>query len=478
MLPLQKKLLTVLSVGHGNLTVVQGTGTRLDFCSQTTIDWDNEQKAREAVLALLPLPQRRQIGELCLVLPRVMFFTKLIHLPSTDEQELKKMANLQISQHLPYAPEQAVWDLVICGRRGMASDVLIMALQREAVMKYLRVLSGAGLFPTIVTVSSWALAGLLNTMDPSAHLVLFFPDEVSTEICFGIEGRFYFSRGIVYGLKDFKKDDLDDFFSQTRLTFAAQRKGFSQYAAPTGFYLTCLANGFSPEFLEQLTKESGIAWKELLVEDFRKKLGIFSFSKGQNVTVDAVAVIPFLRSGFKNLSNFLPKDFKERQNVKAGRKTRIALFLLVIGSLLSVTLAICAPAIKKFQQKKRLDEELKRVESPFLKLRKEEELWVAIRRELDKRISPLSFIEELYNSLPPGIVFSRIRISEQNELNIEGQALQSSAVNDFQEKMIAASLFHDVRLEHRVRLTTPYGEVSQFEITAKLQKPALSKGEK
>lgn len=143
-----------------------------------------------------------------------------------------------------------------------------------------------------------------------------------------------------------------------------------------------------------------------------------------------------------------------------------------------MTLSVGAPVVRKTQQLQLLNEELERVKNPFLQLRKEQELWTAVKGAcLQKHVAPLSLIQELYRIIPQGISFSKIRIGSQNEFQLEGQALQSSAVNELQEKMMAGSLLRDVRLEHTVRRTSPQGEVIWFVISAKVRDIAGDKGE-
>lgn len=464
-----KKLLTVFFVSHNQLTVVQGSSTKLDFSAGAPIDWTDEQKARETLANLVPSAERRRIGELCLILPRAIFFTKLITLPSVDEQEIRKMVSLQINGLLPYAPEQAVWDFVVSGQRNASSDILILAVARQTLMKYLRILSSAGFFPTVVTVSSYALAELWANVDPTGHKVLFFSDENSTEICFCSEGKFYFSRSIAYGTSDFSTDKIADFWSSLRLTFEAQRKSFSQYGVPAGLYLKRSSDDFDKTFVDQLIKVSGFSWEDLSVEAFKRKSGPFYLPQQKVLSVDTVLVLAFLEKGFKHVCNFLPKDFKDKHNLKAGRQSVIVFICLFLMSVLSVTLALGAPIVKKMQHIKSLDEQLKRIERPFLKLRKEQELLASLKNDLAQRVSLLDLVQELYAVAPSGVAFTRIRLSEQNKLDLEGQAFVSSAVNDLQEKMTGSFLFSDVNIEHTVRRSGPLGEVVRFEITSKIK---------
>ncbi len=228
---LQQKSVTILLVSGDRLTIVQGNESRVDFFNSTQISWSDEQAAREELLKLFRMSRRRPSGAVCLVLPRTLFFSKQIRLPSVDEEELRKMASLQINQHLPYPVEQAAWDLVVVQQRGSTSEVLLLSIQLESVMKYLRVLAGAGIHPVQVTISSNAAAALLGSADLTSQKVLFLPEENISEFCFCMpDNNFYSSRGIVYGHRDFQTEKLKDFFAQVRMTFEAHRKNFPQSA--------------------------------------------------------------------------------------------------------------------------------------------------------------------------------------------------------------------------------------------------------
>lgn len=439
---LKKKILTVLSIGDDRLTVVQGSESKLDFVNSVNVDWTNAQNVSDTLSKIFSSAQRRNVRDLCLILPRQMFFMKLIHLPSIDESELRKMTALQIAQHLPYPEGQAVWDIVVCDRHGSTSDVMILAVQSEVVMKYLRILYSAKLFPTVVTLSSCVLSEFISTTQTSSHTVVFCPDVNSSEICFCREGQFYYSRAIA---------NTNEFAKQVRLTFEARHKSFAQIDQPAaGIYLTSSFSNVPQGLLDKLREESGIDWKEL------------SFSKENPIEKS------LLREGFKGISNFLPRDIKNRYNNMKGRKNFITLIILGLAAILSVTLAVSAPAIKKITQIRLLDQQLQKIEGPFLKSQEELDLRATLQQRLDQRISPLLLVQELYATVPQSISFSRIQVSNINTLNLEGQALQSTVVNEFQEMMIANALFGDVRLEHAVRRNTASGEVIHFAITAKL----------
>jgi len=471
----KKKLATVMLISGDRLTVVQGQDDRVDYFNSTEILWSDREKAREGLLKIFPSARRRQAAELCLVLPRMMFFSKQIRLPSIDEEELHKMAALQISQHLPYPVEQAAWDLVVSLQRASSSDVLLLAIQLESVMKYLRPLSAAGITPTQVTISSDAASALLGSMDLTLQKVLFLPEEQYSEFCFCTsDNNFYFSRGIVYGHQDFQTDKLKDFFTQVRLTFESHRKSFPQSAISAGYYLQGFAKEFPQDFLETLSQESGVIWKELPIDHLLK-----SFAPGRSQSLPSssnmVAGLAMLRRGFDKMCNFLPREYKTRNIVKAVRRNMVAISLLVFGVIIATTLAVTAPVVKKWEYGQKLDQQLRLIEKPFLKSRKEQALWTAITQSLEERVSPLKLVEQIYGSTPEGIVFTRIQITGRNDLQLEGHALQSSAVNDLQEKMIVSPLFRDVRLERSTRRAGPTGETVQFIITAKLQNASRAK---
>lgn len=472
-----KKLLTVFVVGQNQLTIAQGSNTKLDSCISTPIDWADEKKSAEQLSKFLVPAIRRQIGELCLVLPRSIFFTRFIHLPSVDPQEIHKMVSLQINQLLPYVPEQAVWDFVVCAERNSGTDVLVLAAQRQTLMKYLQIFSSAGCFPTVVTASSFALAALSSIVFSTGNTALFLADESSSEICFCDRAKFYSSRAISYGTKDFSNDQAQDFWVQIRLTFEAQRKGFSQYGVACGLYFLPSPDYFPPGFSEQLAKVSGIAWEEASIETCKKKIGQAYLSNQKVLSSDMLMAVSVLSRGIKNLGNFLPKNFKDRHNITARRRDAIVIMVLFLASVLSLTLAVSSPIIKKIQQINSLDEQLTKIRKPFLKLRKQKEIQSVIAQRLEKQFSPLGLVEELYRIVPDGVVFLKIQVSEENKVDLQGQALESSTVNDLQEKMTASNLFNDLRLEHTFRKPGPMGEVMHFSISANFLSTAPAKRE-
>lgn len=93
-------------------------------------------------------------------LPRQAVTVRMLELPSTDQEEIADMVDLQVGKLTPYSKEEIICDYMVFGAgRGGYTKVLVAIVQRSTLRQRFHVLEEAGVDVERMTVSS---EGLLN----------------------------------------------------------------------------------------------------------------------------------------------------------------------------------------------------------------------------------------------------------------------------------------------------------------------------
>jgi Tfp pilus assembly protein PilN len=96
-------------------------------------------------------------------LPRTLAIVKRIGLPPAAGVSLAQMVGYELERHVPFPAEDAAFDfLPLPGPRGAAQPVLVVACERRALERALRLLEEARLVPASLTVACHDLPGLLG----------------------------------------------------------------------------------------------------------------------------------------------------------------------------------------------------------------------------------------------------------------------------------------------------------------------------
>ncbi len=125
------------------------------------------QPVVDAVLAALATAGIRSRGAI-IVMPRGQVTTRISAFPAADHDEVRRVLEYDLSDHIPFPLEQVVFDFQELGpsadQPGL-NDVLIVAAPLELVREYMRVAEEAGLEVAAITVDALALDDLARMLE-------------------------------------------------------------------------------------------------------------------------------------------------------------------------------------------------------------------------------------------------------------------------------------------------------------------------
>lgn len=384
---------------------------------------------------------------LALVLPRRIFIMKFLTLPTQNEVELRKMVALQLPVHLPYKPEDIIWDLRIVEKTADGSTKSVLtAASIKVVEQYLKDVAAAGFFPDLVTISSWGIWSLLkerHELDRPGCVAFVHAKENGTEICFcGREGVI-FSRQI-------DAEQVTD-------------------ASPVLEHFQKTLALYKEEGMGPLPSKVIVFSRSLDAEDLAQKLSIAGLTgKAYEPLKDAVpsAGAGILLGDWKAVPNFLPDRLKDLLDVRAKRRRWLVMGLtgfLAFGSLVS---AILSPLIAAEMNLKRVRSERASLRPALKDMKSTLEQRETILRSIYGQVAAVEMIEELYRLTPPDISYSSLRVNAEGEVTLQGQTFNGTSVNELQSRLVTSVIFRNVILQQAVKRTTVMGDVMHFTIKA------------
>lgn len=167
--------------------------------------------AEEAVEVLRTLLKATKMAspEVIGVIPREQVITRVVKFPSVDLKEIAQMVDLYAKAQMPYPKEQTVMDFYVISKQAGFSTVAVVACQRDAIDRTLKLLRGANLTVDLLTLSSWGLAGWYRQLkhpQPLREPVLIVNvDDARTDFVFVANGRILSSRSIGQGAQDWQE---------------------------------------------------------------------------------------------------------------------------------------------------------------------------------------------------------------------------------------------------------------------------------
>lgn len=180
-----------------------------------------------AVKAVKSLVRELKPGRLTSVisLPRHSVTVRYLRLPSVNLAEIEEMTKLQAVKQLPYSRDELIIAHKILEKDAEGySKVMLVAVHRDVLNKYINMLKAAGIEPELVALSSEALERYsvvtksFAKEDAVGTVALIDIDLFFTEIQIQRGGNLVFSRSLHQGLKTFE-NKTEDLIEEIKLSF-------------------------------------------------------------------------------------------------------------------------------------------------------------------------------------------------------------------------------------------------------------------
>lgn len=467
---------TTVEITDTHVKVMQGQAYRgsvtVTFCDVQEIREQSDtaiSKAISSLMALSKLSAEFTIG----VIPRRFAILRHISLPSQTDGEIEKMVNLQIPKQVPYPREDIILDYTVVSKEPNGySKILVIAVHKEVVGRYLKIFDAANLSVQSLTLSSagilnWYLFGRNILKEKAAKPVAVINiDSTSSEICFCHNDKLLFSRSINFGARDLTEEKIADFLAEISLTVATYAK---QNISQDMGQITLISSSSETALLKnRLEADYNIPVKLLVPLDHlaRKKDLKVPFLDQTGVSL-AVGSGLLLDTPHKFV-NLMPAEVSDKQEVRAKQKEWLRFSVLFLALAVLVVSVFAVRLYKDSAYLSQLTGEIKKNETAVNAVREKIKRLDFIKERMNPGTSVIDVIRELYNITPKEVSFNIVYLDEGGLLNLQGVAETGSAVGVFQRNLVNSPFFQNINLQYVTKRKIFNGELNDFKITCQV----------
>ncbi len=479
---MKQKIPTFIEFTDTHIKLVQAKYTRqqptISYCELRALHEFSDAELTNQVVTLTR-SKNIQSDQVIFVIPRKFVILKYLHLPSQNPVEIKKMAGLQLVNHIPYSIEDIVYDCEIVEREKSGySQVLVVVVHKDVFKRYASIFHKAGLHLTRAVlssfgVSSWYHYQCLKEKVPAEDITAVITiDLASTEVCFCNQQKLIFSRQINYGSKDLGADNFASLIHQIDLSIKAY-----QNETKKGPITRCFIVSALPEAgLLRSRFESDHKIPVRLFSGFeniftQKNVDIASLKNQPGVSL--TVSLGLAMADLKNLGNLAPAEIQEKKRTSLRQTEWIKFGVLFCAVCLLLATIPGREYYRQMKVLKKLESEIK-AQEPALKVANQKiELVKVLKETIDDRIIVSEVFAEINRLLTDDISLRGINLDSRGSLTIQGYAQSSAGVNAFQAALVNSPVFKELNLEFATKRKIFNVDVVDFKIVAQLKEKKI-----
>ena len=400
-------------------------------------------------------------------IPRHLVTVRFLKLPSTDDNEIKKMVRIEALKHVPYADEDVVSGYRIIEKQNDGySNILIAVTQADTVRSQLDVLKRAGLSVESVSLGSetlllWYLASRKSEENITVLLVNIEAGHVDIDVIAG--DKLIFTRGVLFSLVS--PISTEKIIEQITLSIAAYRK---ESAKPIDkIILTGVlenANG-----LKALLADS-VKCPIEVIDQMKDAAKRDSPDPGQEVASFVELLGLALRYEGVEI-NLLPETTQEEYRLDLVKKN-IAAGLIVTGLIIAMAFGVI---LKKIHDKHLyiayIDSELARIEPQVKTAKKMAKEIEVITSKIAERPLAIDLVSEIFRITPAGVTLTMMEYESRKTVTLRGTAPTLSDVFNYVATLEKSPYFENVKVKYANKRTGQAQNTADFEIICPISKP-------
>jgi len=344
---------------------------------------------------------------LTLYIPRHQVSVRYLNLPSVYDKEIEKMIEYELNSLFPYKPEELIFDDVVIERSPEGySKVMLVAIQREVVLREISLLKQAGLVPEAVDISTVSLFNqFCEQKKESKNYLLINVEDGFLDFLVVHNQKLVFSRGVIFSQEESKQRLIKEVREIINIK-ATEGIGIDRIAlSGRGVDLKALHLGFEQDLSDKVELNETIC-----------------VSNGLKAKYDALNI------------DLLPEELKMQEVMG---KRRMSVIYLVTLLALNVSL-IASLSFLKIRQKQEylyyLKSEIRKIGSESQQLQKKMLKAQILKGYSNSGRLTLGLLADLYRIAPSGLYLTYLEIRGQTPsgiLLLTGQAQDTETVLKF-----------------------------------------------
>lgn len=416
-----------------------------------------------------------QTEDVVVSIPRQLIILKLLNLPASNSNEIKKMIALQLKSQIPYSLDDVTYDYLVVDKNSSGyTKTLVMVIHNDIYHKYQSAFARAGIKNLKMSVSSLGILGWMNYQQQSAGkkeqdvICSIEVDYGHTELVFIQNENILYSRDLKFGVRDILGEDSDEFVKQILLSLAAYKQ---ERMGPPIKGVKIISSVKDVKVLgEKIIQGGGYR-----VEYFTSLDNILS---QKNIDLDAFSREPYVSAAVaiglavdpqEKLLNFVPKVVNEKKETGVRN---VQLIQFCILTVITCVLAIGIMSVDVFKLSTQLKNINLQAESLLPKI-KEIDQKALLVKSFNEQKSRYIFINDVFSELfrftSDGISFRIIELNQDRKFVVQGYGDDSANINAFQSRLVKSSFFQDVNLEYATKRRIFNMDVTDFRISMRIK---------
>ncbi|MFH1836539.1 MAG: pilus assembly protein PilM [Candidatus Omnitrophota bacterium] len=432
-----------------------------------TISSDHPEELFTAVSSLIDEKKYRQYKPLVLSIPRDQVILRNLSFPTKDESELESIIELHLTQEVPYARDEIIYDYAVLDKTSAGfTNVLLSIVHRRTLIKQFSVFEKLNLFPDNVLLSTFGLLRFFTKAAPpktnSEIVACLDIDENFTDFFLIKNDQILFSKSITIPSKQLRAyDKLPKFEGELKQAVIVAQSG--RRAGPSRVYV------------------SGVIRKNLELENSVKNVfqippetiepmdvvgslkGIRNIREiGSNISLSSVLGIALnpLSSRFR----FILPEAKMRKYAHDLTKN---LFITGGAVLYIIVLTLICFIGKSYGRQAYLDRlklEIRTIERTNMNSTVALDKIKILKKFMGYEQSLLFYYYEISQLVPRNITVSRIVYSRNKEFSIIGEGTDMGEIFKFVRTLDTSGEFGKAELRYSRKATKDGKELNEFNI--------------
>jgi Tfp pilus assembly protein PilN len=429
---------------------------QIEVAAQQSRPIDSEDEAARAAALKAVLAQIQ--GPIAVALPTELVLMRVVSVPTTDIEEIREMASLQVDKFSPFPSEQMAVGQEVLAQQEQSARVLIAACRREHVTRVGDEFHAAGRLPRDIDVAVlgwWRLLTQEGCVQKEGLRMVLVAEARSAELIVARDGAPVVIRSLgapSAGDPGLSAREIADEINYTLTTLE------TEWGAPAPAMLHVWRSRDVPNVFVDELRAACDATLESHVLDTLPPL-----SEG------------LARRALERGPHMLDLAPAEWKAALAAR--RLQRRLAIIGGVFALVwlLAVGALAVGLQIQKNRLADaraQLLALREPARAVEQLKDQVRSLERYLDPKYSALECLREISERLPEGVELTAFTYKKYGQIALRGEADRSDPIYDFFQALEESELFPSVKPEGVTQQQRGGQSRSQFKITIELPQEA------
>ena len=452
------------------------------------------------MVAALCAEAKIKIRELVVGIPRRFAIMRMLSLPSHAPDEIEKMVNLQVTKQVPYPKEDIVLDFRVIRKEASGyAMVLVVAVHKDVINRYLQIFKEAGLAVSTLTLSSdgllyWQQQYLKKSRHKTGgpHLIINV-DATSSEICFCQGDHVLFSRSVNFGSAELTREKIAPFIEQIELTVATYAKDRIGDDIARVILISPMPdiNLLKEQLMARCHPGEGGApaagamkipydtKRNLFLIDTADPLCVLAQKKGldaprrlgaSGVSLAATAGLALAQP--KKLTNLLPAEVRDTRRLHQSQRQWLRFGALFLCACALGAGVFGAALYRNTAYLRQLEKAADTAASKTRMIEEKIRRLNVIREKFAPAVSVSDIIYELYAVTPASVSFRTVRFVGSGTIELQGASEDAAGATVLQKNLVDSALFENVTLQYATKRKVFQGELTDFRITCHIAREA------